>query len=216
MALGLRQGEVLGLRWTDIDFKAKVLTVREARKRPKWRHGCAGAACGKKPGYCAERVNERAVTGPTKSKAGRRRIALPEELITILKAHRRWQLKDKKGAGQLWKDQGWVFAKASGEAVNPNTDYHNWKLLLEAAGVVRKRLHDLRHTAATVLLLLGVSERVVMDIMGWSSVAMIKRYQHVTDTIRHAVAEKVGGMLWGDDTPEEDDDEGPTWELVET
>jgi integrase len=62
------------------------------------------------------------------------------------------------------------------------------------------RLHDARHTAATVLLVLGVPERTVMDVMGWSSTAMAARYQHVTDPIRE-VASRVGGLLW---SPNED------------
>ena len=58
------------------------------------------------------------------------------------------------------------------------------------------RLHDARHTAATVLLVLGVPERTVMGIMGWSSTAMAARYQHVTDPIRRDVADRIGGLLW--------------------
>jgi integrase len=59
-----------------------------------------------------------------------------------------------------------------------------------------RRLHDARHSAATVLLVLGVPERTVMSIMGWSTTAMAARYQHVTDLIRQAVAERVDGLLW--------------------
>ena len=78
----------------------------------------------------------------------------------------------------------------------PSTDYHEWKRLLKAAGVRNGRLHDARHTAATVLLILGVPERTVMSIMGWSTTAMAARYQHVVDSIRTAVAEQVDGLLW--------------------
>lgn len=67
--------------------------------------------------------------------------------------------------------------------------------LLQKAGVRDVRLHDARHTAATVLLVLGVPERTVMGIMGWSSTAMAARYQHVTDAIRATVANQVGGLL---------------------
>lgn len=67
---------------------------------------------------------------------------------------------------------------------NPNSDYHRWKALLKAAGVRGARLHDARHTAATVLLVIGVPERTVMGIMGWSSTSMAARYQHVTEPIR--------------------------------
>lgn len=59
------------------------------------------------------------------------------------------------------------------------------------------RLHDARHTAATVLLILGVPERAVMDIMGWSHSGMTTRYQHLTGTIRNDIAGKVGDLLWG-------------------
>ena len=59
------------------------------------------------------------------------------------------------------------------------------------------RLHDARHTAATVLLVLGVPERMV-SVMGWSSTAMAARYQHVTDPIRRDVADRIGGLLWAE------------------
>ncbi len=197
LALGLRQGEVLGLKWNeDVDLDVGVLSVRRNRLRPKWVHGCA-TSCGKKPGYCPERKNKRPTTGRTKSKAGRRRVGVPAELVELLKAHKAQQNKEREQAAQLWHDEGWVFAKQNGEAVNPNTDYHNWLLLLKAAGVPRKRLHDARHTAATTLLLLGVPERTVMDMMGWSSTSMTKRYQHVTDPIRRTVADQVGKLIFG-------------------
>ena len=69
-------------------------------------------------------------------------------------------------------------------------------MLLAAAGVRDGRLHDARHTAATVLLLLGVPERAVMGVMGWSNTAMAARYQHITAAIRRDVAHRVGGLLW--------------------
>ncbi len=76
-----------------------------------------------------------------------------------------------------------MFTTPTGGPVNPNTDYHEWKQLLRDAGLRDGRLHDARHTAATVLLILGVAERAVMGIMGWSSAAMAKRYQRITDPI---------------------------------
>jgi integrase len=59
------------------------------------------------------------------------------------------------------------------------------------------RLHDARHTAATILVVLGVPERTVMGIMGWSRTSMAARYQHITDSVRHPAAAQVGGLLWG-------------------
>jgi integrase len=109
----------------------------------------------------------------------------------------------------MWADGGWVFASPTGEPLNPNTDYHEWKALLKRAKVREMRLHDARHTAATMLLALGVQERAAMGIMGWSSTAMAARYQHMTDPIRRDIAKRVGGMLWapGDDRGRPDGDE---------
>lgn len=82
---------------------------------------------------------------------------------------------------------------AAGES---STEFHAWKRLLVAAGVAERRLHDARHTAATVLLLLGVPERTVMSLMGWSSTATAARYQHVGAAMRRGVADQVSGLLW--------------------
>jgi integrase len=97
----------------------------------------------------------------------------------------------------LWTESGYVFTSLTGQPINSNSDSHRWKALLKSAGVRDGRLHDARHTAATVLLVLGVPERTVMGIMGWLSTAMAARYQHVTDPTRHVVAAQVGGLLWG-------------------
>jgi integrase len=100
-----------------------------------------------------------------------------------------------------------VFAKPDGRPLNPNTDYHDWKALLKEAGLRDGRLHDARHTAATVLAILAVPTPTAMAIMGWSSAAMAARYQHVLDTIRKGVADQVGGLLWdaSKTTPDADD-----------
>jgi integrase len=109
----------------------------------------------------------------------------------------------KERAANLWKEGDWVFASPTGRPLNPNSDYHAWKALLRRAGVRDGRLHDARHTAATVLLVLGVPERAVMGIIGWSTTATAARYQRVTDPIRRDVARRVGGLVWsGDDAAE--------------
>ena len=105
-------------------------------------------------------------------------------------------------ARQLWHDEGWVFANPDGRPLNPNTDYHEWKALLSEAGVHDGRLHDARHTAATVLAILAVPTPTAMAIMGWSTAASATRYQHVLDSILKGVAGQVGGLLWDD--PESD------------
>lgn len=103
-----------------------------------------------------------------------------------------------------------MFATETGEAIHPITDYRQWKRLLKDAGVRDARLHDARHTAATVLLILNVTERAAMGVMGWSSTSMTKRYQHLTDQIRADIATRVGGLIWA--APKSggpDEDDGP-------
>lgn len=196
LALGLRQGESLGIRWRDVDYVTQTVRVRRSRLRPKYAHGCSGNCGRKHAGYCPERVRTNPDTDDTKSKAGKRTIGLPEQLIELLKLHRKEQDKERTEAGALWQGDDWVFTTETGEPINPRTDYDEWKRLLAAAGVRDGRLHDARHTASTVLLILGVPERTVMSLMGWSSTAMAARYQHVTDPIRQDVAERVGGLIW--------------------
>ncbi|ADP84832.1 tyrosine-type recombinase/integrase [Pseudofrankia inefficax] len=201
LALGLRQGEALGLRWADVDLDAGVIRVRRGRLRPKYRHGCA-TPCGRKAGYCRDRVQIRKDTKDTKSRAGTRSIGLPDELIEILRRHKDRQDKERAEAGNLWQDGGWLFASETGRLLNPNTDYHEWKALIAVAGLRDARLHDARHTAATVLLLLGVPDRTVMGIMGWST-DMRRRYQHLTDPVLKDAAGRLNRLLWEGPTSEE-------------
>ena len=99
-------------------------------------------------------------------------------------------------AADLWVDTDYVFTTEFGTVLHPRTDNKNWKQLLVSAEVPERRLHDARHTAATVLLLLGVTERAVMGVMGWSNTAMAARYQHLTSAVRQDVASRIGGLLW--------------------
>ncbi|MFF4735103.1 tyrosine-type recombinase/integrase [Streptomyces sp. NPDC002536] len=199
LALGLRQGEVLGLQWADVDLGSGVIQVKRGRLRPRYEHGCGGM-CGRKAGYCPQRVSVRRETKPTKSRAGKRAIGLPEELVKLLQLHKEAQERERETARQLWADKGYVFTSPTGEPLNPNTDYHQWKDLLQAAGVRDGRLHDARHTAGTVLLILGVPDVVVDALMGWEpgqSARMRRRYQHLTGRVLRDTADKVGGLLWG-------------------
>ncbi|MGW3007479.1 tyrosine-type recombinase/integrase [Streptomyces sp. NPDC001219] len=199
LALGLRQGEVLGLKWEDVDFEVGVILVRRGRLRPRYKHGC-GNRCGRKPGYCPQKINIRRETKDTKTRAGKRPIGVPEELLKLLRQHKEKQERERTLARDLWVDKGYVFTSPTGEPLNPNTDFHRWKDLLKAAQVRDGRLHDARHTAATVLLILGVPDAVVDRIMGWEpgkSARMRRRYQHLTGPVLQQTAAKVGGLLWG-------------------
>jgi integrase len=196
LALGLRQGEALDLMWSDINLEAGTLLVRRSRLRPKWKHGCA-EPCGRKfGGYCPERVALRPETAGTKSKAGKRGMGLPDQLVSLLREHQDVQRRERELAHDLWTESGYVFTMPTGGPLHPRNDWAEWKRLVERAKVPDRRLHDARHTAATVLLLLGVTERTVMGVMGWSSTAMAARYQHVIDAVKRDVADQVDGLLW--------------------
>ncbi len=122
------------------------------------------------------------------------------------------QTRERREAGELWEDKGYVFAQPTGGPLIPNTDYHRWKQLLTDAGVRDGRLHDARHTAGTVLLLLGVPDVVVDAIMGWEpggSARMRARYMHVTGPMLKNVAQQVGDALWGT-APETSEEAGDT------
>ncbi|MFF1371941.1 tyrosine-type recombinase/integrase [Streptomyces virginiae] len=201
LALGLRQGETLGLRWADVDLENEYLKLRRNRLRPKYAHGCKEAdPCGRKAGYCPLRSQVRRETKNTKSRAGRRAVPLPGPLVRMLRAHKEVQARERKAAGDLWTESEYVFTKPLGGPLSPNTDYHDWKKLLGDAGVRDARLHDARHTAATVLMLLGVPDRVIDQIMGWepgTSARMRARYLHVPDAMLKDVAQKIAEAIWG-------------------
>ncbi|WP_176733595.1 tyrosine-type recombinase/integrase [Micromonospora peucetia] len=118
-----------------------------------------------------------------KSRAGRRAVGIPAPLLKALKQHRAAQEKERETAAQLWEEGDWVFAQPNGRPIDPRADHDAWKALLKEANVRDARLHDARHTAATMLLALGVPTRAVMEVMGWSQMAMTTRYQHLD--LRH-------------------------------
>ncbi len=204
LSIGLRQGEALGLQWTDVNEEASTLTIRRALQRHTWRHGCGGE-CGKKRGAdCPKRFGGGLAIVDTKSRAGRRVVGVPRPLMAGLVAHRVAQEAEKEHAGSLWIDEGWVFAQPNGKPVDPRADYEDWRELLKAAEVRKARLHDARHTAATMLLVLKVPTRAVMDVMGWSNASMASRYQHVPAEVLTGIAKQVSGLLWDDDEDQGD------------
>ncbi|MFG2137091.1 tyrosine-type recombinase/integrase [Streptomyces sp. NPDC048650] len=215
LALGLRQGEVLGLKWEDVDLDGGFLVVRRSRHRPQYAHGCE-EPCGRKAaGYCPQRRRTNPETSTTKSRAGRRAVGLPEQLVDLLRAHRVAQDAEREAAGKRWDEGGWVFPNEHGRVPSHREDWAAWKALLTEEKVRNGRLHDARHTAATVLLILGVPERAVMGLMGWSTTAMAARYQHMVNEVRVDIARQVDGLIWKPETDRpDDDDDGAAGALV--
>ncbi|WMI32978.1 tyrosine integrase [Arthrobacter phage PeggyLeg03] len=214
LALGLRQGEALGLAWDKIDLDAKQLHVHRELTSIPWQHGCpeseadpdAKRPCGRRADHCKQRHSGgRFVTTP-KSDAGKRTLSLPDQLVDVLRTHGERQLRIRAEEGRRWKGfvsanaqaLELVFCQRNGNALQSSADWLAWKAFLKAAGVPPVRVHDARHTAATLLLLMGVDGRVVMDMMGWSTASMLKRYQHVLDEMKVKAAKSVGDALWSE------------------
>jgi integrase len=200
LALGLRQGEALGLAWEDIDLDGvpPTLSVRRALQRQAWQHGCEGGCGARRAADCPERHSGGLVLVPPKSNAGRRTVALPTELVESLRVHLLAQEAERHLAGDGWIGRGFVFCQSDGSPIDPRADWRDWKRLLARSGVRDARLHDARHTAATMLLVQGVDARTVMDLLGWSHIAMTRRYQHVVGDLRVEAARRIGDLLWGD------------------
>jgi len=226
LALGLRQGEALGLKWSRLHEASKTLEIMKGLQRQTWQHGCADphacgaryhktkpcpknckrhqracpppcpAGCTSHARWCPARRNGGLVEVEVEVRAGRRGIALPDQLFNLILEHRERQAREREHAGTEWHEAGWMFTQPTGKPIDPRRDQYEWKALLKEAGVREARLHDARHTAATTLLLLGVPERAVMDVMGWSNSAMVKRYAHVTARLRRDIADRLNSFFW--------------------
>ncbi|MEU4214015.1 tyrosine-type recombinase/integrase [Actinoplanes sp. NPDC026623] len=155
--------------------------------------GCAGHAR-----LCPKKRSGGIVFTETKSAAGDRRIALAPQMIERAVRHRRHQDHERAAAGEMWEDFGLVWCQPNGRPIDARADWQDWKALLQEAGVRDARVHDGRHTAATMLLLQGIDEQTVMAVMGWSDRRMLRRYQHVIDELRQEASKRVGALLWGE------------------
>jgi integrase len=212
LALGLRQGEALGLRWQHVDLDAGTLTVRWQLQRLPWRHGCSAPhACGKDrhrddcppcctrhARACPQRTGGGLRLTELKSEKSRRTIALPLQLVAALKTHRATQLHERMIAGSAWHDGDFVWCQPNGRPIGAHADWDEWNALLKAAAIRRVRVHDARHTAATLLLAQGVDQRVVMEILGHSQISMTSRYAHVLPHVMADAAQRIGQALWGE------------------
>lgn len=104
-------------------------------------------------------------------------------------------------AGEAWVEGprgGLVFCQVNGKPLDPRRDYSEWLELLDAAGITRHRVHDARHTAATLLLEMGIDVKVVSEMLGHSQTWFTRdTYQHVTKRLQDEAAERMGEALWG-------------------
>lgn len=139
LTIGMRRGEILALKWQDIDFDQKTLQVRRIFTRSK---------------------GQRYVLAEPKTEKSRRSVILPSITVDLLKQHRITQQQAKSEAGEYWQANDLVFCTALGTPLNPNKVLERFETVLKKAGLPHIRFHDLRHSAATMLLAMGVHPKV--------------------------------------------------------
>jgi len=169
------------------------------RQHAKLKNGCpkpCPKGCTAHAKTCPERTGGGLVLREPKGK-NRRIVQIPPPLVPILRAHRAAQLRERMVAGELWEEHDLVFAQADGKMIDPRADWEEWKDILTSAGLRDARVHDGRHTAGTLLIESGVSPRVVMEVLGHSSMRMMTRYTHVASPLAADAAERMGAKLWG-------------------
>jgi integrase len=159
LTTGMRQGELLGLRWSDIDWNAGTLAVRRALQ---WQRGIGLAFV------------------EPKTTRSRRKIHLSQTALTALRAQMDRQAFDRHNAGSAWIENGLVFCDSVGEPLSPTNETKRFQRAGVAAGVPPIRFHDLRHTAATILLGRGVHVKLVSEMLGHSTIVLtLDTYSHV-------------------------------------
>lgn len=174
LAVGLRQGEALGLRWEDVDLERGVLNVR----------------------HSLQRIGGKLVLVEPKTRLSRRAIALPPFAVLALRQHRRRQVQDQLWAGPRWEEQGLVFTSSIGTPLDGSNVTHRLQRLLSKAGLPRQRFHDLRHSTATLLLAQEVPARVVMEILGHSQIGLtLNTYSHVIPSLQEEAARRMEELL---------------------
>jgi integrase len=195
LALGLRQGEALGLRWAHVDLAGGEMHIPKQLRRRIYEHGCGGT-CGRKRGAeCPQRSKGGLVFADPKARS-KRTIPLPAPLVAALISHRETQQLERTWADWWWDEQDMVFAQPNGRPVDPRGDYDDWVDLLKAAGVDHVRLHDARHTAATLLRAQGVELRVIGEILGHTDSRTTARYAHQVDELTRDATDRIGRALF--------------------
>ncbi|WP_034092089.1 tyrosine-type recombinase/integrase [Streptacidiphilus albus] len=172
---GLRKGELLGLRWEDLDLTGATASIRRT----------------------LQRTNSAGLTAlPTKTHSSERRIALPTECLRSLEQHRERQTEEREAAGTSWKVSGYVFTRPDGSPIDGSTLTRHFNALLRGAALRRIRFHDLRHSAATLLLEQGVELVVIRDLLGHAHIGVTASvYAHVRLRLQRDAIDLLGNAL---------------------
>jgi integrase len=194
---GLRQGELLGLTWENVDLDKGILQVRYQLQWVRKETAKSGQQeYGEKDGKRKRQERIWVLTEP-KSAKSRRTVMLPQVAVQALKKHRRQQIAEKLKMGEVWQDLGFVFTTPIGTPQDAsNVRRRSFEPLLERAGVPKIRFHDLRHTCATVLLAQGVHPKVVQEQLGHSQISLtLDTYSHILPTLQQEAANEMDKMF---------------------
>jgi integrase len=172
---GLRQGELLGLKWDDIDLEAGTLQVRRTLTTAK------GGP----------------VLSAPKTRGSRRTVRLSQMALEALRSHLERQLEEIDSVGSLWRENGLIFASKSGEPLSrQHVTARRFKPLLKRAGLPPIRFHDLRHSCATLLLSKNVNPKIVSEMLGHATIAItLDTYSHVLPTMQESAARAMEAAL---------------------
>lgn len=173
VGMGLRRGETLGLKWEDIDFERALLHIRRQLVRMR-----------------GEKVLYRVKTEESEAT-----LSIPSFVLQSLQRHRTAQLLYKRTLGPLWHEHGLVFTDRHGGLVEPVTVKYRFDIILREADLPHMRLHDLRHSAGTLMLAMGVPQKVVQDILRHSSPLMTDKYLHTLDSMKDEAAKRMDELF---------------------
>jgi integrase len=177
LTTGMRRGELLGLKWEDLTLEEHNGSLQVIRSMTRV------------AGYGV-------VTTEPKTASSKRKIALSPLVIGVLKEHRVRQLERRMRAGAKWTDHDLVFCNIYGNFLQPARLYILFNRVLADAGVPRIRFHDLRHSAATILLSMGVNIKVVQEILGHSRISMtLDIYSHVLPGMQEEAIQKISSLF---------------------
>ncbi len=176
LALGLRLGEALGLQWEDVDLDRQFLSIRHA----------------------LQRVDGRVQLVEPKSERSRRQMPLPGVAVKALTRHRATQNRERLLAGSRWAGTDFVFASTIGTPLDDSNVRKEFHRILEKAELPRMRIHDLRHSFATLLLALGEHPKVVQEMLGHSQVSLtLDTYSHLIPSLglKERAVERLDALL---------------------